>query len=203
MNPADGPQPTIAIHHPPEVAAPAEVRPRDDPEFLALAEDEQVEALMYRGWSIRRIAREAHLPEHRVRVLMEHIDEAVLRQVAEEPERIKARHTGILNAIAQRVMDSPMTEESPKTLRVAMQALADIRKIHGLDAPTKTSNVSLNAYTLIQPEDQERFLNDHRIRQAQLVIEQVANEFRGAEGAVPGDAGADRLPGPLEEGQAP
>lgn len=63
------------------------------------------------------------------------------------------------------------TAASAKDARTVMLALADIRKIEGLDAPTKSVNLNLSGKTLVHPADQKELLDaDPVVLEHQLAI---------------------------------
>jgi hypothetical protein len=160
--------------------ASAYARLSGDPDFLNLDDDEKVEALLYEGWEVSRIARTLRMRRDDVQRYCDRIDEDMDLAMEEAPAAIKKRHSRTLRAIAANVMSHRATRDNPKLYLVAIKALSDERKMLGLDAPTQSVSLSLN--TVVSPEHQQAFIDDPVIRQHTLAMEQRQREIE-AEGA--------------------
>jgi hypothetical protein len=177
MSLAEMPRSSVPKASPEDAAAYA--RLVDDADFLKLDETEQVETLLYQGWEVSRIARTLRMSRDMVQRYCDVIDEDMEAALEEAPASIKKRHSRTLRTIAANVMSSRSARENPKVYLVAIKALADERKMLGLDAPTQSVSLSLN--TVVSPEHQQAFIDDPIIRQHTLAMEQRQREIE-AEG---------------------
>lgn len=172
--------------------------------------EERVEYLYARGWRVSRICRSLDLGTAHVESILQDVDARIMRRIHDSPDRVKAAHTLTHEAVAEFAMDELHKGKhrpegpDPRWARITLTALAETRKIHGLDAPTKVQTTAINAHVLVRPEDMERFLNDPRVIDAQLAIEEVSSQYRLAPpGDEPGGVRGDREPRPVAEGEAP
>jgi hypothetical protein len=181
----------------------------------AWTDEEKVEYLAARQWSVSQIIRKTRLSRDRVNRILADLDEAKIRALAEGPESRRAWHTAYLEEVARQAFLSFNRSKrdgskvgNPRLLRVGVEALSQVRKIHGDDAPERSAHLNINAHTLMDPDQQKVFLHDPVIRDAQLAIERRARELRGqgpddVSGAVrrdreQGQMGLPAPPGTLE-----
>jgi hypothetical protein len=183
--------------------ASAYARLSGDPDFLNLDDDQKVETLYFEGWEVSRIARTLRMRREDVQQYCEVIDDDMEWALEDSPDAIKRRQSRALRSIAANVMASRAVKENPKLYLVAMKAMADERKMLGLDAPVKTANLSVTAHTMVQPGDMQKVLGNERVRQALLVIEQETAGYQLTPGDLAREVRRDRLAGDVEEGQAP
>jgi hypothetical protein len=167
--------------------ASAYARLSGDPDFLNLDDDEKVEALLYEGWEVSRIARTLRMRRDDVQRYCDRIDEDMDLAMEEAPSAIRKRHSRMLRTMAANVMSHRATRDNPKLYLVAIKALSDERKMLGLDAPTQSVSLSLN--TVVSDEQQQAFIDDPVIRQHTLAMEQRYREIEAQ--------GARHLAGPV------
>jgi hypothetical protein len=182
--------------------ASAYARLSGDPDFLNLDDDEKVEALLYEGWEVSRIARTLRMRRDDVQQYCDRIDEDMESALEESPAAIRKRHSRMLRTIAANVMASPKAREELRPYAIAIKALSDERKMLGLDAPSQSVTLSLN--TVVSDEQQQAFIDDPVIRQHTLAMEQRYREIE-AQGArhLAGPVRRTRQQRPLEVHDSP
>jgi hypothetical protein len=141
-------------------------------------DEEKVEYLAARQWSVSQIIRKTRLSRDKVNAILAQLDEAKVRQLAEGPESRRAWHTAYLEEVARqafiafnRSKKGDTRTGNPRLLRVGIEALSQVRKIHGDDAPAKQINLNLSGKTLVHPADQQALINaDPAVRDELLSI---------------------------------
>jgi hypothetical protein len=186
------------------------VERREPPRGQALL-DHVAEMVLERK-SPRQIAARLNIPYAKAVALHDEVFALVYQHIDSSygPDRLRVLKDQLIDKLREEidVVDDAIERnpDDPRPYRSLSHKNAAIRLLNlmnAFNAPTASVSLDLRAYAMVRPEDQERFLHDPRVRDAQLAIEAVASEFRTDRGDVPGDVRHDRQPGPLEEGEAP
>lgn len=176
-----------------------DAHPMRDPDFLNIDDDEKVEALLFRGWSVQRIARATGFRVDHVQQYVDELDADMIEQLQESPVKVKERQIRMLRGIVANVMTCDQVRENPKLYLIAMKAMADERKIKGYDAPVQSANFSVSLRGDMSQDQIEADFDDPEIRRHALAIEERQRQIQ-AEGhrKIPGvvrRAGERRLVG--------
>lgn len=173
----------LAIVHQDELVDELAPSCRGNRERRALSDEEKVELCLSRGYGIARIIRTTRISPRLVRELVDKVDQAKIREVAEGDEVAKARQISYHEAIAAEAWDAYRAyfkktgKRNLRLLKVGMEAERYIREIRGLNAPTKQVNLNLTAKPLVHPAEQQAMINadpDLRRRWVELNAERRA-----------------------------
>jgi hypothetical protein len=171
--------------------------------------------------NLAHIARSLDLPYDTVRDVARELDAAETRRLRDAPDEEKGRHIRLINAIVDRSLKSIeqgrvlrdqgfriVVGEDGKPIKVpaksreyrtVLLALADIRKIQGLDAPARSVSVDARINATVDAEVMARVLSSEAGQAALLMLEDaVARES----GSLPAPAPAAIDVTPAEGGAA-
>lgn len=171
-----------------------------------------VAEMILEGKSARQLAARLHIPYPKAVALHDEVFARVYQHIDSSygPDRLRVLKDQLIDKLREEidVVDDAIgrNPDDPRPYRSLPHKNAAIRLLNlmnAFNAPTASVSLDLRAYAMVRPEDQERFLHDPRVRDAQLAIEAVASELRTDRGHVAGDVRHDRQPGPLAEGEAP
>lgn len=144
-------------------------------------DEEKVEYLLHRSWSVSRILRKTGLSRRSVLAIIDRIDEAKIAEISGSHEAIKSRHAAYLEEVAAEVFEAHERSGNvnPRVLRVGMEALAQVRRIYGLDAAEKSVSVNVDA-RLMDREQTEAMVHDPTLRALYLEIENRQRELEAS-----------------------
>lgn len=151
----------------------------------------KVRFLLDRNWSMERIGRHLGLTYFQVKQIKESYDLETMEGIKFDSESVRARHASILESIATKALDafhrSPGEKKDPRFLRAAASALADVRDIYGLDAPTKSFSVQIKADASEIDSLPQAHIDDPESRRLLLAFEDRQRQLRAErEADVPG-----------------
>lgn len=152
-------------------------------------DEETVEYLADRNWSISRIARKTGIERRRVALLVEAIDERRIEEIIASGGRRKARYVAHNQAVSEAIWEAVEKGANPRLLKIAMEAQSQTIKVLGDYAPTQTVNVEWKAHALVNPEVQARIMADPAARAALLALEEFAATQHAAIGPPEGGGG--------------
>jgi hypothetical protein len=176
--------------------------------------------------NIAHIARTLDLEYHQVLDVVRTLDAAEWNRIIESTDEERGWHVRMLKRIVEHQMDSieqgrPLYEKNfelvrddagapvmiaskTKESRTVLAALERHSKLIGLDAPTKSLNVNVNARTVISPEQQQALITDPEYRRHVLAMEQRERELLSqGEGHVAGPVRGGGEPGEMVLRPAP
>lgn len=184
--------------------------------MLYAPDSEKVQFLLNRMWPLEKIADKVGLTFYQVEAIKKRLLGQILSDVMHQPEDVQAEHAMILNGIARAALDqfhdAPVDNRRSKYLEIARTAIADVREIFPLNAPSRSISLNVNAEVnspdalpLVDIDDPEsrRLLLAFEDRQRQLRAEREADvagpvRRRGERRALAGQA----APPPDERGGA-
>jgi transposase-like protein len=182
---------------------------------LTDAEKRERVADLYRyETNMARIARRLDLDYNRVRDIVRELDREEFERLRNAPDEEKGWQVRILRTIVQKTMQGveqgrvlrdeagrPLTDEAGRPVvvprntreyRTAILALADMRRIEGLDAPTRSINLDIKANAQVDGDFLARVISTEKGRAALLALEEAANEAGDVPAPAPPDVTAGR-----------
>lgn len=137
-------------------------------------DEEKVEFLADRAWSMARICRKTGLSKRRVEAIIDEVDERRVEEIRRRPELRKARYVALNRAIEEESWRSYRRKGCIRDLKVGLEAREQTIKILGDRAPTRTVNEEWKVHALVNPEVHARIMADPDAREALIRLEEFA-----------------------------